>query len=590
MSSEVLDEVLDPARLDALHRTGLLDTAPEEPFDHLTRIAARLLDAPLALVNLIDADRQFSKSCYAPADWPSGTDTPLRDSFCKFVVHTGEAVLIADTHKDPRVRDTRTTREMGVRAYVGIPLTTASGEVLGALCVADFKPREWEAGQVEMLREITELAAGEIAERAARGGPDGLRREREDAREREMQCFLSRASDVLAASSLDYAATIRTLAHLAVPALGDWCVIYVSGGDGALERLEVAHADPARAQEADSLRQFALVQSGDHPVLRALRSGDAVLLAEVTDAALEEAAPEEAHREVVRGLGVRSAMVVPLQARGRSLGALLLVSAESGRRYLPRDLEVAQEFAHRAALAVDNARLFQRSQEANRAKADFLATISHELRTPLNAVTGYADLLRQGIPEPIPARALDYVERIRLSAKHLIQLIEEILSFSHLESGRSTVSRRPVEAAELLAEIRAVIEPLAEGKRLKLIVEEPTAPLTLRTDAAKLRQILLNLLDNAVKFTDQGEIRVSAEAVDDGVRFEVADTGVGIRPEDREAVLEPFRQAEQSATRTAGGTGLGLTVALRLTELLGGRMDFTTTPGEGARFTVELPA
>jgi PAS domain S-box-containing protein len=228
-------------------------------------------------------------------------------------------------------------------------------------------------------------------------------------------------------------------------------------------------------------------------------------------------------------------------------------------------------------------------EEANRAKSDFLATMSHELRTPLNAMIGYAELLEMGVPEEIGTAAQGQVERIRLSATHLLQLIEEILTFSRIEAGRERVDIQPVELQDLADEVSAIIEPLATKKELAFTLEVPDEPVAFRTDPRKLRQILLNLLGNAVKFTEEGEITVRAAQDGKELVLEVSDTGIGMPPEERERVFEPFWQAETELHRRTSGTGLGLPVTHRLVELLGGTIQVRSEPGEGSTFRIVLP-
>lgn len=230
------------------------------------------------------------------------------------------------------------------------------------------------------------------------------------------------------------------------------------------------------------------------------------------------------------------------------------------------------------------------AEEAGRAKSDFLATMSHELRTPLNATTGYADLLLAGIPEPIPEAAQKQVERIRLASKHLLSVIEEMLTFSRLEAGRETVNRAEVSLAELVDEVCAVIEPLAEDKQLRFHGPGGSIPsIALHTDPGKLRQILVNLLGNAVKFTNQGEVAFDIRLDGEDALFIVRDTGIGVGPENLQAIWEPFKQLEDTNTRSAGGTGLGLPVSRDLARLLGGDIAVESTPGRGSTFTLRLP-
>jgi PAS domain S-box-containing protein len=701
--------------LNALAETGLLDSGPEEAFDRLTRLAARVSGTPLALVNLIAADRQFSKSCFVPQSWSVGPNLPLADSFCKYAVRSREALAIRDARQDSRVASSRMVTREGLVSYLGIPLITSTGHVLGTLCVGDFRPREWKLDEIEGLNDLATSVVTEIELRSqvreteeaeqlasvadqernektallqsttegiygidSRGRctflnaagaemlgytpeeclgrnmhalihhtrPDGMPYPKaecpvfhafrkgeavrmkdevlwrkdgtsfvalyssspiwegdvvrgavvtfsditERKRDEDAQQFFSRASKMLAESTLDYTATLRMLTRLSVPALGDWCSLYMLQEDGSIERLEIAHADPEKERIAQKLRDYPVDPAGPHPAFEVLRTGEPILIPEIPDTLLKQVAQDEEHLRILRQLGMHSGMVVPLKARGRTLGSLICVVSESERRYTDADLGMAQEFAHRAALAVDNARLFHRSQEANRTKAEFLAVVSHELRTPLNAVTGYTELLRDGIPEPLPEKSLKYVERIGLSAQHLLHLIEEILSFTRLETDRESVRSKSVQPQGLVAEIHAIIAPVAEEKHLRFVVDAPDDLPRIETDPGKLRQILHNLLDNAIKFTSEGEVGLGVSLQNEQILFRVWDTGMGIAPEDRADIFEPFRQLEQSHTRSVGGTGLGLTVTERLVRLLGGTLELESEVGKGTTFTVRLPA
>ena len=229
------------------------------------------------------------------------------------------------------------------------------------------------------------------------------------------------------------------------------------------------------------------------------------------------------------------------------------------------------------------------AEEASRAKSEFLAVMSHELRTPLNAVIGYTDLLHVGIPEPLSPAVLRQLDRIGGAARHLLLLIEEILTFSRIETAAEEVRPLPTNVAEVVEESVELVRPVAEHKGLSLSVRATGGPLVLETDRGKLGQVLAHLLSNAVKFTPRGEVRVEAERVEDGVEVRVRDTGVGIAPEHLEKVFEPFWQVQQGNTREVGGMGLGLAVSQRLAHLLGGHLRVESIPGEGSVFTLRLP-
>jgi signal transduction histidine kinase len=240
-------------------------------------------------------------------------------------------------------------------------------------------------------------------------------------------------------------------------------------------------------------------------------------------------------------------------------------------------------------LSNERAALLETAQEAIRAKASFLAVISHELRTPLNAVLGYTELLAAEITGPLNPNQKKQLGRIDAGTKRFVGLVEEILLFSRLEAGREEVYLTRVDAFELAQDVVALIAPLVQQAGLSLSINPPERPIFIRTDAAKVRRILLNVLGNAAKYTDAGEVRLDVREIGADVVFAVADTGVGIPTEHLENIFEPFRQVGQVLTRRKGGTGLGLSVCRRLARLLGGDVVAESTPGKGSVFTLRLP-
>lgn len=412
-----------------------------------------------------------------------------------------------------------------------------------------------------------------------------LQRQRETARR-----LLSEASAVLG-SSLDYRVTLRNVARLAVPSFADWCGVDIVREGGRIERLASEHVDRRKAAVAREMsRRFPPDRDAPRGVPMVLRTGRAELHTEINDAALSAAACDEEHLKILRELGLRSAIIVPLIARGKTLGALTFALDQPSRRYGPEDLELARDLAVRAALAIDNARLYEESQTASRAKSDFLAVMSHELRTPLTAIIGYAELLELGIPEAITERQREQVERIEVAARHLQMLIEEVLTVASLESsGEAKLRRQEVRLSELLHRAEIIIRPMAMAKELDLRVDPAETDAILETDPEKLLQVLLNLLANAVKFTDAGEIRLTARVVDGFAEVTVSDTGIGVAAADQERIFDPFWQVEQPITRRAGGTGLGLTISRRLMDLLGGEIRVQSEPGKGSAFMARVP-
>lgn len=243
---------------------------------------------------------------------------------------------------------------------------------------------------------------------------------------------------------------------------------------------------------------------------------------------------------------------------------------------MARDVRAAEE--RRIQLAV--------ARESSRAKSEFMATMSHELRTPMNAIIGYTDLLDAGVYGNVPASQSEALHRIDANARHLLGLINTVLDFERVESGREEVLAETVDLNELFSAVAMQIEPLAARKGLHVTIERPAAHATVESDVQKLRQILINLLSNAVKYTKSGEIVLRGIVTEDGARFEVSDTGIGIAPEHLDRVFDPFWQADQRLTRTVGGSGLGLSIVHRLVGLLGGSVSVRSQLGEGTTFTV----
>jgi len=215
--------------------------------------------------------------------------------------------------------------------------------------------------------------------------------------------------------------------------------------------------------------------------------------------------------------------------------------------------------------------------------------MSHELRTPLTAVVGYTELLSDEVVGPVNETQRDHLGRVRSSSEHLLMLIEDILSYARIEAGRELVRIEDFGLAALLEQASVIIRPLAEKKSLEFTLSGGNARAVMRSDPQKVRQIIINLLANAVKFTAKGSVRLGARVYDDRVAFEVADTGPGIAREHLDRVFDAFWQVDQRMTRKSGGTGLGLSVARQLARLLGGDVSVRSTIGEGSVFIVDLP-
>jgi PAS domain S-box-containing protein len=438
-----------------------------------------------------------------------------------------------------------------------------------------------------MLRDLTASRRAETA--ARRLWEEQAAREHAQASERR-NAFLAEAGELLAAS-LDYEGTLASVARLAVPRIADSCVAYVLEDDGRVRRLGIAHVDPEREQ---ALRRLLEGRPFDprsivRPVARVLRTGEAELIPEIAGTDIETPSGVEEAEWTAAELAPRSLLVVPLRVRDRILGALSLGWSETGK-YTPDDLWLARKLAERAALAIENARLHREARRASEAKSEFLAAMSHEFRTPLTAIVAFADLMVAGIPQPISGPPLQHAERIQGAARHLAELIEQVLTLSRLDSDRERAQTEPVDLGGLARDTAALVQPLAEQKGLRMAVDVPQHGPVVQTDANKVRQVLFNLLGNAVKFTEHGEVRLAVHPAPGGVTLEVRDTGEGIAPADLERIWEPFWQAARPEAGRPPGTGLGLGIVRQLVRVLGGEIHARSDPGRGTAFVVRLPA
>ena len=282
-------------------------------------------------------------------------------------------------------------------------------------------------------------------------------------------------------------------------------------------------------------------------------------------------------------------LVAPLHAHGETLGVLAVTREAGGRPFTMRERARLRVLADHAALAVHKSLLLQQAQSADRAKGRFLATMSHELRTPLTALAGYGELLADQVIGPMSDPQLDILERMRSVTMHLSAMIEEILAFTSLEEGREAVRPSEFLAEDLIRSALAVVEPMAEQRGIELRLELQSNAVRMTSDIDKARQILVNLLGNAVKFTDRGAVSLCLSRSSTAVRIDVEDTGIGIPADELPRLFRPFAQVDTGLTRRHGGTGLGLYISRRLATMLGGHIEVASEPGVGSTFSVVLP-
>lgn len=411
------------------------------------------------------------------------------------------------------------------------------------------------------------------------------------------QRFLVEATGVLV-SSLDYEQTLAAVLQLAVPRLADWCFVDLrQSDDDTFRRLAVAHAAGEKAELAGRLERCCppLAEAAHGPA-RVAATGQPEWFTEPPDDLIPALAGTDDDRTVMRELDVRSYLCVPLTARGRTLGALTCILAESGRHYTAADLALAAELATRAALAVDNARLHAASEQAVRARDEVVAVVSHDLKNPLSTIQLSADFMLEIVPDtPDRATERQQFQVIRRSAARATRLIGDLLDVARLEAGKLPVDPTPQPAAALLGETVEALRPQADAKPLTLRCELPDALPAVLADHERTLQVLVNLAGNAVKFTPAGgevvlrAALVPGDAPDAGaaVRFAVTDTGPGIPPDEQAHLFDRFWQARRTAKL---GTGLGLVIAKGIVEAHGGRVWVESAVGKGTTFYFTLPA
>ncbi|HZG41723.1 MAG TPA: histidine kinase dimerization/phospho-acceptor domain-containing protein, partial [Longimicrobium sp.] len=427
--------------------------------------------------------------------------------------------------------------------------------------------------------------------------------------------FLAETSRCLA-QSLDYESTLRTVAGMALPFLGSWCIVDVVEPDDSMRRIAIVHPDPRMQELANGLmHSWPPDQADELGAPKAVRSRQVEVISRVDDEMLVAVARDEDNLRTLRALGIGSLIVIPLLARGCVLGALTLVSSDEGRRYGPAELVLAEDLGARCALAIDNARLHRdarssgalaaqmnqrlviasireqelaeraheladdarkltaEAQEANRAKSQFLSSMSHEIRTPLNAIIGFTSLIDLEVAGPLTPPQRQYLERIRSSSAHLLKLIEDVLDLAKVEAGRMEVSRERARADAAMSAAVGLVEPQAGAAGITIDYREGSTCCYLG-DEDRVRQILVNLLANAVKFTERGgRVTVTcgtAREPDAEARhlsregpwvfIRVADTGMGISADALASIFDLFSQSERTLGESRQGLGIGLSL------------------------------
>lgn len=544
-------------------------------------LLVRHLDAAFARIWTLDENEDVlvlraSAGMYTHLDGPHGR-VKVGDFKIGRIAQSRKPHLTSDVPHDPNISNPDWAREQGMIAFAGYPLEIED-RAAGVLAMF-FRRTLSEA----LLRDLESIAYS-IAQCVKRKRADeALVQSEQTAR------FLAQVSADLAELT-DYQSTLQKVASTAVPAFADWCSIDLPDGNGGIRRLAVTHTDPAKVRMVHEVSErYPPREDAPRGVRAVLRTGEAEMVEEIPDALLVGAAQDADHLRMLRALRLKSYICVPISWRGKTLGVLTFATAESGRRYNRRDLLLATDLARRAAVAVENADLYRDLQEANRLKDEFLATLAHELRNPLAPLRNALTLLQsEGRDSETVRETYDLMDR---QLEQLVRLVDDLLDISRITRNRIELRKQPVLLSRIFQSAVEISRPFIDASTQVLTVDLPPGPVHLFADLTRLAQVFSNLLNNASKYTEpHGRIWLSAEQNGNDVTIRVKDTGIGIRPEMLCRIFDLFTQEDRSLERSRGGLGIGLTLARRLVDMHGGRIEARSAGlGKGSEFVVHLP-
>eukprot|EP00903_Cladosiphon_okamuranus_P003677 g3675.t1 len=543
--------VKDAARLLALRETGLLDTAPEDSFDRISNLARRALGVPVAVVSLVDEQRQFFKSvCGLPEELAGLRETPLSHSFCQHVVNSAKALVVNNSMEHPLVKDNPAVGELGVHAYLGFPILAGNGHVIGSFCVLDFKAREWTDVELALVEDLAAVVTTEIELRIARkDAAEGAER---------LELLLNSAGEGIYGMDMEGRCTFSN--HMCAKMLGYDSPAEIHGKN-MHQLVHHTHVDGSVFGEHDC------------PIYKAMWKGEvANISGEYFWRKDGTCFPVEYHS-------------TPVVRDGETLGGVVIFTDITRRLESERELADALKHAEQSR---------RRAEVADREKSRFLANMSHEIRTPMNAVIGFAELLDSHVQSEKGRR---YLGVIRNSGSSLLNLINDILDLSKIESAQIDLNPQPCDIRQLADRVKLLLSHRFEEKGVLLGISiDPSVPQLLTIDEERIRQVMVNLVGNALKFTEQGGVKVmiSTKPEDEGGRrvaltIEVSDTGVGIAEDDIGKIFKPFQQGASAALIAEGGTGLGLSISKSIVELCDGEISVASEEHAGSTFTVRIP-